>query len=68
MPIRMNKAALDLEKAKLLLIMDVLNNLFYTKIFSLLLIYIILIVWGFFGFFYISTSREVECVAGIQDR
>lgn len=48
MLIRMNKAALELEKAKPLLIMDVLNNLFHTKIFSLLLIYIILIVLGFF--------------------
>lgn len=49
MPIRMNKAVLHLEKVYSLLIKDMLNNLFYTKTFSVLLIYII--------FFSLGTSR-----------
>lgn len=53
MPIRTNESVLHLEKLHSLLIMDMLNNLFYTKAFSLLLICAILMF-----FFSLGTSRD----------
>jgi len=43
MPIRTNKSVMKLEKANPFLIMDVPSNLFHTKKFSILLIYVIII-------------------------
>lgn len=53
MPIRMNESVLHLEKVRSLLIMDMSNNLFYTKIFSRLIIYVTL-MWFLFS---LGTSR-----------